>query len=311
MTVLPTKKSLGLSSRLVNGILAIKPLADFAKTRARNMMINRAEALGVPWRKNLDQLSERNWDCEWDAVVNRQLQYPEYYVTSFHAYPEGNLSWKAAWEVESAAYAVHATIWQEAGVKGDAKLRQSYHQVLQEQLTSLPNTIVDLGCGVGMSTLTLQDIYPQAQITGVDLSPYFLAVASYRASQVSNNAPNINWLNVAAEATGLPDNSCDLVAACLVFHELPATAAQNVILEARRILRPGGHLAIMDMNPQSEKFLKMPSYILTLLKSTEPYLDQYFGLDISKTFVESGFATPTITFNSPRHRTIIAELASI
>ena len=311
MTVIPTKTSLGLSSRLVNGILAIKPLANFAKTRARNMMINRAEALGVPWRKNLEQLSERNWEHEWDAVVNRQLRYPEYYVTSFHAYPEGNLSWKAAWEVESAAYAVHAKIWQEAGIKGDAKLRQSYHQVLQEQLPSKPATIVDLGCGVGMSTLTLQDIYPQAQITGIDLSPYFLAVASYRASQASTKAHNINWLNVAAEATGLPDNSCDLVSVCLVFHELPATAAQNIILEARRILRPGGHLAIMDMNPQSEQFRKMPSYILTLLKSTEPYLDQYFSLDIEKTLVKLGFTTPAITFNSPRHRTIIAKIASI
>ncbi len=307
MTVLPTKTHLGLASRLVNRILAIKPLADFAKTRARKMMIDRAEALGVPWRKNFDELSKRNWDLEWDAIVNPQLQYPEYYVTSFHAYPEGNLSWKAAWEVESAAYAVHAKIWQEAGVKGDANLRQSYHQVLQEKLTSSPKRIVDLGCGVGMSTLTLQDIYPQAQITGIDLSPYFLAVATYRASK----AQNINWLNVAAEATGLPDNSCDLVSACLVFHELPATAAQDIIIEARRILSPGGHLAIMDMNPQSEIFTKMPPYILTLLKSTEPYLDQYFALDIEKTLIESGFKIPTITINSPRHRTIVAKLASI
>ncbi len=307
MTVLPTKTHLGLASRLVNRILAIKPLADFAKTRARKMMIDRAEALGVPWRKNFDELSKRNWDLEWDAIVNPQLQYPEYYVTSFHAYPQGNLSWKAAWEVESAAYAVHAKIWQEAGVKGDANLRQSYHQVLQEKLTSPPKRIVDLGCGVGMSTLTLQDIYPQAQITGIDLSPYFLAVAAYRASK----AQNINWLNVAAEATGLPDNSCDLVSACLVFHELPATAAQDIIIEARRILSPGGHLAIMDMNPQSEIFTKMPPYILTLLKSTEPYLDQYFALDIEKTLIESGFKIPTITINSPRHRTIVAKLASI
>ena len=251
MSVISTKTSLGLASRIVNGILAIKPLADFAKTRARKMMIDRAEALGVPWRKNVDQLSKRNWDLEWNAVVNRQLQYPEYYVTSFHAYPEGNLSWKAAWEVEFAAYAVHAKIWQELGAKGDSKLRQSYHQVLQAKLTSPPTTIVDLGCGVGMSTLALQDIYPQAQITGVDLSPYFLAVASYRTAQNQNSSQDINWLNVAAEDTGLPDNSCDLVSACLVFHELPLSAAQEIILEARRILRPGGHLAIMDMNPRS------------------------------------------------------------
>jgi len=311
MTVLLNKKPLGLASRLVNGILAIKPLADFAKTQARKMMIDRAEVLGVPWRKNVDQLSKRNWDFEWDAVANEKIQYPDYYVTSFHAYSEGNLSWQAAWEVESAAYAVHAKIWPEAGAKGDDKLRQSYHQILQEQLITSPKNIVDLGCGVGMSTLALQDIYPQAQITGVDLSPYFLAVANYRASEIRNNDHNISWLNIAAEDTGLPDNSCDLVSACLVFHELPASTAQNIIAEASRILRPGGHLAIMDMNPRSQTFIKMPPYILTLLKSTEPYLDQYFNLDFEKTFIQSGFAKPTITINSPRHRTIIAELTSI
>ncbi|ELS03001.1 methylase involved in ubiquinone/menaquinone biosynthesis [Xenococcus sp. PCC 7305] len=309
MTVTLNKKTLGLASRLVNGILAIKPLADFAKTRARKMMIDRAEVLGVPWRKNVDELSKRDWDLEWNTVVNPQLQPPDYYLTSFHAYPEGNLSWKAAWEVESAAYAVHAKIWPEAGAKGDAALRQSYHQVLQEQLSSPPQTIVDLGCGVGMSTLALQNIYPQAHLTGVDLSAYFLAVASYRASQVQNSSLNIDWLNVAAEDTGLPANSCDLVSACLVFHELPAIAAKKIITEARRILRPGGHLAIMDMNPRSAIFAKMPPYILTLLKSTEPYLDQYFDLDLAETFVQSGFTRPLITNNSPRHRTIIARLA--
>ena len=166
MTVLPRKKPLGLASRLVNGILAIKPLADFAKTRARKMMIDRAESLGIPWRKNVDKLSERNWDLEWNAVVNDQLQYPDYYQTFFHGYAEGNLSWQAAWEFESIAYTVHAKIWPEAGIKGDDKLRQSYHQILQEQLITSPKNIVDLGCGVGMSTFALQDIYPQAQIIG-------------------------------------------------------------------------------------------------------------------------------------------------
>jgi len=46
---------------------------------------------------------------------------------------------------------------------------------------------------------------------------------------------------------------------------------------------------------------------LTLLKSTEPYLDQYFGLDIEQALVDSGFAQPTITCNTLRHRTIVAE----
>lgn len=304
MTVTAPRPKIGLASHLVNRVLAIKPLANFAKNRARNMMIERAEKIGVPWRENVKQLSDRRWDAELATVQNKDLQYPDYYTTSFHAYETGNLSWEAAWEVESAALAVHAKIWSEGDVSGDLLLRQSYHRVIQE-LAIAPTAILDLGCGVGMSTLALQDVYSQAQTTGVDLSPYFLAVAQYRGRQ---SPYKINWVHAAAEFTGLPDNSFDLVSACLMFHELPTAAAEAIITEARRLLRPGGYFTIMDMNPQAETFLKMPPYILTLLKSTEPYLDRYFALDIERVFTEAGFEIPTVTINSPRHRTIVARV---
>ncbi|MBE9047930.1 methyltransferase domain-containing protein [Pleurocapsales cyanobacterium LEGE 10410] len=305
MTATASRPQINFASQLVNRVLAIKPLADFAKNRARNMMIERAEKISVPWRENVKQLSDRSWDLELATVENKDLQYPSYYTTSFHAYEAGNLSWKAAWEVESASLAVHAKIWSKGDVDGDLLLRQSYHQVMQQQLAIIPKTILDLGCGVGMSTLALQDVYPQAKVTGIDLSPYFLAVAQYRGRQSKHQ---INWVQAAAESTGLPDNSFDLISACLVFHELPTTAAEAIISEAHRLLSPGGYLTIMDMNPQSEAFLKMPPYVLTLLKSTEPYLDQYFTLNIERVFTAAGFEISSITVNSPRHRTIIAKV---
>ena len=306
MTSTQINPKIGLASRLVNTVLAIEPLANFAKTRARNMMIKRAESIGVPWRENVKRLSDRNWEQEIAQIKNQQLQYPDYYLTSFHAYETGNLSWEAAWEVESAAHAVHAKIWSEGDVNGDSQLRQSYHQVLQTQLKIEPKSILDLGCGVGMSTFALQEIYPQAKITGVDLSPYFLAVAQYRNREKSQP---VNWIHAAAESTGLPSASFDLVSACLVFHELPQTAAKEILLEARRLLRPGGYFTIMDMNPRSIVFQKMPPFVLTLLKSTEPYLDQYFTLDIKSALIEAGFTNPNITVNSPRHRTIVTKVS--
>ncbi len=301
----PDPNKLGLSSRFVNFLLSIKPLADFAKSRARKMMIDRAEQMGVPWRDNVKQFEQLSWDQQFKAIADQNLEYPEYYLNSFHAYESGNLSWLAAWEVESAAYAVHAKIWPEAGIAGDAQLRDSYHQVLKKSLPDNLQDIVDVGCGIGMSTFTLQESYPDANLTGLDLSPYFLTVAQHRAHQQDLQ---VNWLHNAGEKIELPDNCCDLVSACLVFHELPQNAAQGIIQEARRILRPGGHLAIMDMNPQSTTFLKMPPYILTLLKSTEPFLDQYFDLDLEKALDREGFGNVQSTVNSPRHRTIIAKI---
>jgi ubiquinone/menaquinone biosynthesis C-methylase UbiE len=301
-----------LITQVVNGLLGVKPLADFAKNRARNLIIDRAEAIGVAWRDEVKQLRSRGtgvdfdptWEQELAHISNDDLAYPSYYLTSFHAYSEGNMGWQPAMEVEVAAYSVHAKIFAETGTTGDRQLRQSYHRVLQELLTQPPQDIVDVGCSVGMSTLALEGVYPAAHITGVDLSPYFLTVANYRAQ----HSP-ITWLHAAAEHTGLPEASCDLVSMFLICHELPQGATAEIFQEARRILRPGGHIAIMDMNPTAEVYSQMPPYILTLLKSTEPYLDQYFTLPIEQTLIAAGFQAPTIVANSPRHRTVVSQVA--
>lgn len=306
-----------LASRLVNGLLSVKPLANLAKHQARTMMIKRAESIGVYWMQEVRALRSRGGTAEFDPgwekdlahIKNPDLAYPAYYVRSFHAYEEGNLGWEPATEVKVAAHAVHARIFPDAGAQGDALLRQSYHAVLQANIPEAPRAILDLGCSVGMSTIALQETYPHAQVTGLDLSPYFLTIARYQAQQRSESgARDTTWVHGMAESTGLPDASFDLVSACLLFHELPQTAAVQILQEARRLLRPGGHLAIMDMNPQSEIYAKMPPYILTLLKSTEPYLDEYFALDLAAAIVNAGFAQPTLTCNTPRHRAIVAKV---
>ena len=306
-----------ISSKLINGLLSVKPLAKFAKNRARTMMMDRAETIGVYWRdevkalkaRGTDEEMDERWERELRAIANSNLKYPRYYTTSFHAYDEGNLGWLPAMEVDVAARAVHARIWPEgddrAGIEGDASLRSAYHQILKDKLAQPPERIIDLGCSVGRSTMTLQDTFPDAEATGVDLSPYFLAVAQYAERTEGRNAAPIQWVHAAAEDTELPANSADLVSSCLMFHELPTSAAQDIIAEAYRLVRAGGYFAIMDMNPQSEIYAKMPPYILTLLKSTEPYLDQYFALNIKETFTSVGFEEPEIFESTPRHRAIV------
>jgi ubiquinone/menaquinone biosynthesis C-methylase UbiE len=309
-TLNPTDR---LVSQLVNSLLAIKPLAKFAKYQARELIIKRAEAIGVAWRDDVKFLRSRGgseafspqWELDLAQITNPHLHYPEYYLTSFHAYDRGNMSWDAAMEVEVAAYSVHAKIFAETGKTGDTQLRQSYHDLIIQALPTPPQQILDIGCSVGMSTFAMQAVYPDAQLTGLDLSPYFLAIANYRAAQTQS--PQINWVHAAGETTGLPADSYDLVSLFLICHELPQTATREIFQEANRLLKPGGHIAIMDMNPASEIYAQMAPYILTLLKSTEPYLDRYFTLDIAQALIDAGFQAPTITANTPRHRTVIAQ----
>ncbi len=296
------KKRSDLASQLVNGILSVKPLSNLAKSQARKMIIKRAEKIGVPWRKQAKELSERNWDREWEAVHNPDVKYPEYYLTSFHAYEKGDLSWEAATEVEVASLAVHAGIWPEEGINGDVRFRQGYSDILKAKIPA-PKDILDLGCSSGLNTFYLQKLYPEAKLTGVDLSPYFLAVGLYRSQQQNLD---INWVHATAEETGLPDASFDLISISLVCHELPQAATRKIFREAKRLLRPNGYLTIMDMNPKSEVYATMPAYVFTLLKSTEPYLDEYFSLDIEKELIDAGFLAPEIILNTHRHRTVIA-----
>jgi ubiquinone/menaquinone biosynthesis C-methylase UbiE len=300
------------ANQLVNGLLAIQPLANLAKVKAKKTIVEQAEAIGVPWRERVKQLKSREtdeefspeWEKDYQNIVDRDLEYPAYYLTSFHAYDSGNLSWEAAMEAEVAAYAVHARIFDERNKEGDPRLRQSYHDLLAAKLNPTPQRIVDLGCSVGMSTFALQRTFPTAEIVGVDLSPYFLSVADYQSRQ--RELTRVRWRHAAAENTGLPAASYDLVSSFLMCHELPQSAIREIVREAYRLLVPGGNLTIMDMNPQSPVYASMKPYMLTLLKSTEPYLDEYFTFDISQELASAGFKNIEIISNTHRHRSIFA-----
>ncbi|MFV2179074.1 class I SAM-dependent methyltransferase [Actinomadura sp. LOL_016] len=106
--------------------------------------------------------------------------------------------------------------------------------------------ICDLGCGTGQYTLKLAERYPDARITGVDLSAASLRYAQRRAAD-----RGLDWdlLRAPAEDTGLPAGSQDLVTSFILLHEMPPHAVEKAFAEAHRLLRPGGDLVFSDVAP--------------------------------------------------------------
>jgi ubiquinone/menaquinone biosynthesis C-methylase UbiE len=303
-------------AKAVNLLIRTKPLYGVMKQQARKVLINTAEKNGVPWRKAYGELASAGLQQQIADLTNPDIVYPDYYQVPFHAYDAGNLCWDAAFEAESATYAMALRVWiDEPLTWQDAqdRLRRSFYQLMaayyQAHTPSPVRDALDIGCSVGISTLTLHDFLQAAGLSdgslhtvGLDLSPYMLSVARHRdgAAQVSQ------WLHAKAEDTGLDSGSFDLITMQFVIHELPRSASLEIFRECLRLLRSGGTLAIVDNNPESEVIRNLPPVLFTLMKSTEPWSDDYYTFDVAAALREAGFAEVLVQPSDPRHRTITA-----
>ena len=199
--------------------------------------------------------------------------------------------------------------WRDA----QARLRDSFTDALRSyaqqhgaRLLQPGAEALDVGCSVGISTRALCAAFPDAKcVTGLDLSPYMLSVASLRDQGQPVSGPERAWVHGLAEATGLEAASVDLYAASFLFHELPQDATAAVLAEAFRVLRPGGVFALTDNNPSSEVIQKLPPALFTLMKSTEPHSDEYYVLDTEAVMRAAGFQEVVTVPTDPRHRTVL------
>ncbi|XP_061367318.1 uncharacterized protein LOC133310403 isoform X2 [Gastrolobium bilobum] len=272
-----------------------------------------AEKNNIPWREMAKEILESDVYKEMDSIQNHSLVYPDYYLNPFHAYDEGNLTWLAAAEAEAATMSMARRAVPNASSVDEANqilhgnwLHAIDQHHIQYSETSMIGDILDIGCSVGVSTRYLADKFPTAKVTGLDLSPYFLAVAQQKEKRGTPRKFPIRWIHANGEETGLPSKSFDLVSIAFVLHECPARAIVNLVKEAFRLLRPGGTLALTDSSPKSKILQELSPVLFTLMKSTEPFLDEYYLTDVEETLREVGFVNITSILTDPRHITITA-----
>ncbi|XP_062150461.1 uncharacterized protein LOC133859155 isoform X2 [Alnus glutinosa] len=141
---------------------------------------------------------------------------------------------------------------------------------------------------------------------GLDLSPYFLAVAQFKEKKRSPRENPISWIHANGEDTYLPSNSFDILSIAYVLHECPERAIVNLVKEAFRLLRPGGTVSVTDNSPKSKILQELSPVLFTLMKSTEPFLDEYYLTDLEGTMREAGFVNIRTILTDPRHRTLTA-----
>jgi ubiquinone/menaquinone biosynthesis C-methylase UbiE len=103
-----------------------------------------------------------------------------------------------------------------------------------------PTRVLDVGCGTGHLLRTLAHRYPDAQrLCGIDAAPRMIETARALADDA-----RVSFGVGVAEHLEHPDGGFDLVVSTTSFDHW--TDQQAGLAECARVLRPGGHLVLVD-----------------------------------------------------------------
>jgi len=197
--------------------------------------------------------------------------YPSYYLQKFHFQSDGYLSGASA---ERYDHQVEVLFGGAA-----AAMRRQALVPLKAALLGRPGArLLDVGCGTGRFLREVKANYPRLETTGLDLSPYYLAVAQRDLRSWSR----VQLVLGAAEAIPFADSQFDAVTCVYLFHELPPGVRRAVVAEIRRVLKPGGMLVFVDsLQPGDE-----PDYDAMLdyfpVAFHEPYYASYLREDLER-----------------------------
>lgn len=214
-----------------------------------------------------------------------RMQYPAYYEnTDFHLQKGG------IWRDDRGAlvYLLGARLVHVG--RNDAF---ELHDVFATSLGDLkPKRILDLGCGYGKTTFSLKKRWPEAEVIGLDPALPCLRLARRLATE---RGLEIDWQQGIGESLPFEDASFDLVTITMVLHEVPPDQIRRILAEARRVLKPGGRIAMLENRMLDDPLRDILAAWHSMLIG-EPWSVPYRALDIAAMLRESGFAN---TGNAP------------
>ena len=170
-------------------------------------------------------------------------------------------------------------------------------EFVQDRFPDLkPKRILDMGCGPGFTTLPWKNMYPDAEVFGIDLGAPQIRYAHARAEGLGTA---VHFSQQDACHTDFPDGHFDIVVSLLVTHEMPVPVIKAMYKEAYRLLAPGGvmlHDGVYSKKPNAFELM-----MLTWFGSNanEPFTAGFRAMDQHKAMTEAGF-TPEQLFDGQR-----------
>ncbi len=148
-------------------------------------------------------------------------------------------------------------------------------QIIQRSGIRPGMTVLEVGCGSGAyTTFIARTVGETGEVHALDIQPAMLDQIAQKLQQPENqDIKNIHLHEASAYEMPFADETFDVVYMITVLQEIPDR--KRALTEARRVLKPGGKLAITE-------FLPDPDYVtqgqtVTLVTSTGFELDAMEG----------------------------------
>jgi ubiquinone/menaquinone biosynthesis C-methylase UbiE len=201
-------------------------------------------------------------------------QYPRYYLQNFHFQSDGYLSAASAERYDHQVEVLFGG--------GAAAMRRQALVPLKKALGGRggPARLLDIGCGTGQFLRTIKENHPRLHVTGLDLSPHYLAVARRLLAPWSRT----RFVAGPAEAMPFAEGEFDVVTSVYLFHELPPRVRRAVVTEIRRVLKPGGAAILVDSLQKGDEPLYDTMIDYFPVAFHEPYYTSYVREDLDRLF---------------------------
>jgi demethylmenaquinone methyltransferase/2-methoxy-6-polyprenyl-1,4-benzoquinol methylase len=110
--------------------------------------------------------------------------------------------------------------------------------------------ILDIGCGTGELARLARRRFPQAAVTGLDLTRAMLEIAQLRSGRSASG----RWVEGSALSLPFPSGRFDAVLSAFLLRNLPDLGAG--FREMRRMLAPSGSLLALEITEPTAPFVR-------------------------------------------------------
>jgi len=158
--------------------------------------------------------------------------------------------------------------------------------------------ILDVGSGCGLSTMVYGDLFPNSEVTGIDIAAPYARYGRARAKYRDSRNTQFYMMN-AQNMSAIPDDTYDIISFTYVLHEMRTQNGLAVLKEIQRVLKPGGTVTGFEVSYISnliertalEHFTTFgkkgdEDYAKTGLHGPEPFMTEFQALNLPQRFKE-------------------------